>query len=327
MSPILKVNNLHVRYASRLGDVEALSGVDLELNPGEILGIVGESGSGKSTLAKALIQLLPSYGTQIEGEVYFEGVDLLKCKESKLRSIRGKEIGFIFQDPMTSLNPTMKIGDQVIEGYLKHHPHISRKEALSLAVELLTTVGIPHASKRIFDYPHTLSGGMRQKVTIALALISSPKLLIADEPTTALDATVQAQILSFMSSLQSIKKTSILLITHDLSVVAGFCDRVIVMYAGKIVEMASVETLFEKPKHPYTQKLLQTIPRIDFPKDKVLHPIDGNPPLLHRKLQGCAFHPRCPDATQICREKAPPLCRLGDQTFSRCFLSQGENHA
>ncbi len=325
MKNILQVKDLHVHFSSRSGNVNAISGINLVLEEGEILGVVGESGCGKSTMAKALLKLLPQNHTHLEGEVLFDEKNLLTCAEQELRLIRGKEIGFIFQDPMTSLNPTMKIGDQIIEGHLKHNPHIRKKEALSYAVELLNTVGVNHPSKRIFEYPHTLSGGMRQKITIALALASSPKLLIADEPTTALDPTVQAQILSFMSSLQKTKNTSILLITHDLSVVAGFCDRVVVMYAGKIVEVAPVEELFYNPKHPYTQKLLKSIPRIDLPKNQTLFPIEGSPPLLSNSIEGCAFHPRCSEAMPICREKFPSLYPLEKGCHSRCWLCQKES--
>ncbi len=325
MKNILQIKNLHVKFSSRSGDVNAISGVDLEVKPGEFLGIVGESGCGKSTLAKSLLKLLPQNSTHLEGEVLFNEKNLLKLSEQELRFIRGKEIGFIFQDPMTSLNPTMKIGEQIIEGYLKHNPHIRKKAALNYAVELLTTVGISLPAKRIHEYPHTLSGGMRQKVTIALALASSPKVLIADEPTTALDPTVKVQILSFLTNLQKTQNTTILLITHDLSVVAGFCDRVAVMYAGKIVEIAPVEELFYNPKHPYTQKLLQSIPRIDLPKNKMLFPIEGNPPLLNSPIDGCAFHPRCSEALPICREKLPPLHLLKNGCHSRCWLRYKED--
>ncbi|MBX9924321.1 MAG: ABC transporter ATP-binding protein [Rhabdochlamydiaceae bacterium] len=325
MSILLDVKDLHVQFSNRLGEVRAVSGVNFQLKEGEILGIVGESGCGKSTLAKALVHLLPSHSAKMQGEILFQGLDLLKCKEEELLSIRGKEIGFIFQDPMTSLNPTMKIGEQIIEGYLKHHPHISKKEALAYAAELLTTVGISQPSERLFEYPHTMSGGMRQKVTIALALASRPKILIADEPTTALDATIQAQILSFISSLQKLQNTSIILITHDLSVVAGFCDRVIVMYAGQIVEVAPVEELFYDPKHPYTQRLLKTIPRIDLPKDTVLSPIEGSPPLLHMPWKGCAFAPRCLDALPHCKTAEPPLYTMKNECSSRCWLREKES--
>jgi oligopeptide transport system ATP-binding protein len=321
---VLQVINLQVRFSGRSGDVKAVSGVDFELHEGEILGIVGESGCGKSAMAKSLVQLLPSYGVHLEGEVLFDGKNLLQCSEKQLRAIRGKEIGFVFQDPMTSLNPTMTIGDQIIEGFLKQNPHTSRKEALSHAIELLNIVGISRAPERVFEYPHTLSGGMRQKITIALALSCSPKILIADEPTTALDPTVQAQILSFISSLQKSKKTSILLITHDLSVVAGFCDRVIVMYAGKIVEVAPVEELFYNPKHPYSQRLLQAIPRIDLPKDRTLFPIDGNPPLLNNPIEECAFEPRCLTSLPVCKEKLPALNLVERGCRSRCWLHHKE---
>ncbi len=322
---LLEVKNLDVRFSHRLGEVRAVSGVNFQLKEGEILGIVGESGCGKSTLAKALVRLLPSPQTKIQGEILFQGIDLVQSKEKELLSIRGKEIGFIFQDPMTSLNPTMTIGEQIVEGYLKHHPNIQKKEAFNYASELLSTVGIANPSERLFEYPHTLSGGMRQKVTIAIALASQPKILIADEPTTALDATVQAQILSFIGSLQKSQNTSIVLISHDLSVVAGFCDRVIVMYAGEIVEVAPVEKLFYSPKHPYTQRLLKAIPRIDLPRDAVLAPIEGSPPLLHMPWKGCSFAPRCLNALSHCKIAAPPLYSLNNACYSRCWLSEKES--
>ena len=325
MNSSLKVKDLHVHFASRLGDVKALSGIDLEIHPGEILGIVGESGCGKSTLAKALIKLLPSYGVQIKGEVHFEGKELLKCTEQELRSIRGKEIGFIFQDPMTSLNPTMKIGDQVIEGYLKHNPHVPRKEALSYAIEMLTIVGIPQASERVFEYPHTLSGGMRQRVMIAMALACNPKILIADEPTTALDVTIQAQILDLMIKLKEEFGSAVILITHDLGIIADTAKNVVIMYAGKIVETADVKTIFANPLHPYTQGLLKSVPRVDKAAEnhkvkRRLHEIHGIVPSLYNLPKGCYFHPRCPFVMDICREKEPELKSVSDGHSASCWM-------
>jgi oligopeptide/dipeptide ABC transporter ATP-binding protein len=324
MTPLLSVQNLHVDFFTRHGLIKAVSGVDFSLYPGEILGIVGESGCGKSAMAKALTKLLPDRTSKMQGSVLFEETNLLHCSEKKLQSIRGKKIGMIFQDPMTCLNPTLKVGEQVIEGYRKHHPHIPYKEAFQHALDMLKAVGIPDPSVRFSAYPHTLSGGMRQKATIALALASKPQLIIADEPTTALDVTVQAQILTFMKSFQKAQGTSILLITHDLSLVAGFCDRVLVMYAGKIVEEAPVEELFYHPKHPYTQRLLQAIPRIDLPLNQTLLPIDGMPPLLHEEPKGCAFFPRCLQAQPLCKQNPPPLLQLTNQSYCRCWLHDKE---
>ncbi|HSX12496.1 MAG TPA: ABC transporter ATP-binding protein, partial [Rhabdochlamydiaceae bacterium] len=285
---LLKVSNLQVSFRLHKRLLKAVRGVSFTLNEGEILGIVGESGSGKSAMAKALVKLLPN-SALISGEVLFQGEDLIPWTEKQMQKVRGKQIATIFQDPITSLNPTLKIGTQIMEGYLRHHRHISRKEAKNYAIELLELVGIPHPEERIEEYPHTLSGGMRQRVMIALALASKPKILIADEPTTALDVTIQAQILDLMKKITEKTGTSIILITHDMSVVAGFCDRVMVMYAGKIVETAPVMPLFEVPRHPYTKRLLESIPRLDMPRDKPLLPIEGSPPDLSREMTGCAF--------------------------------------
>lgn len=327
MSSILEVKNLSVEFLTRNGNIEAVSGINFTLKKGEILGIVGESGCGKSAMAKALTKLVPKGSTKLQGEVLFKGKNLLEASESTLQSIRGKEVGMIFQDPMTSLNPTLRVGEQIIEGYLKHNPKISREEAFSYAKELLHSVGISHPEIRIFEYPHTLSGGMRQKITIALALATRPELIIADEPTTALDVTIQTQILAFMKSFQESQKSSILLITHDLSVVAGFCDKVIVMYAGKIVESSSVEELFYCPKHPYTQRLLKAIPRVDLPKSHPLVPIEGTPPSLTSAFSGCAFYPRCSKAMLICKQKTPSLKQVGHACYSRCWLHEQEHHS
>lgn len=312
----MKVTDLEVTFHSGGRKFRAVRGISFEVFEGEILGVVGESGCGKSAAVKALIKLLPEHSTEISGEVIFDNQNLTQCSEKQLQKIRGKDIGMIFQDPMTSLNPTLKIGNQIIEGYLRHHPHISVKDAKQYAIELLAQVGIPQPETRINEYPHTLSGGMRQRAMIALALASKPKLLIADEPTTALDVTIQAQILDLLKQIQQKTKTSILLITHDLSVVASICDRVLVMYAGQIVESATVEELFENPKHPYTIKLLQSIPRLDKSQDHPLIPIEGTPPSLSEQIPGCAFCDRCSHAMNICRLQSPPVF----DNRSRCWL-------
>jgi oligopeptide transport system ATP-binding protein len=320
MKTLLEVQDLHVSFLNHGQPLQAVSGVDFIVREGETLGIVGESGCGKSATAKALVKLFPSHNTSFQGQVLYEGQNLLLFTERQMQNIRGKEIGMIFQDPMTSLNPTLKIGTQIIEGYRRHHPDVSYSMALSYAIEMLELVGIPQASQRIHEYPHTLSGGMRQRVMIALALACKPKLLIADEPTTALDVTIQAQILSLMKTIQQKTQTSIILITHDLSVIAGFCDRVIVMYAGKIVETALVEDLFYRPKHPYTQRLLQAIPKINLPKDQPLIPIEGSPPNLTSSIEGCSFYPRCPHAMNICPQKQIHLVQVSAEHHSRCWL-------
>jgi oligopeptide/dipeptide ABC transporter ATP-binding protein len=319
MSPLLEVKDLHVSFESQGETFKALRGVSFTLNRGERLGIVGESGCGKSVLVKSLTRLLPETTSSIDqGQAVYEGRNLLRCSEPELQRVRGKEISMIFQDPMTSLNPTLKIGTQILEGFLQHHPQTTGKEAHQRMIHLLTMVGISEPEKRAEEYPHTLSGGLRQRVMIALALAAEPKLLIADEPTTALDVTVQAQILSLMQEIQ--KEKSIILITHDLSVVAGFCDRVLVMYAGKIVEDAPVDQLFSNPQHPYTQRLLQSLPRLDLPPDTPLLPIPGSPPDLSKPLSGCAFCPRCPHAMNICQTEIPPHFLVQENHHSACFL-------
>jgi len=310
MEPLLEVKDLHVSFKMQQELLKAVQGISFSIHSHEILGIVGESGCGKSAAAKALIQLLPTHSAVISGEVLFQNSNLLEYSESQMQKIRGKEIGMIFQDPITSLNPTMKIGQQIVEGYLLHHKGARFSEAKDYALHLLDLVGIPHAISRISEYPHTLSGGMRQRVMIALALAAKPKLIIADEPTTALDITIQAQILDLMRDIKEKTGTSFILITHDMSVVAGYCDRVLVMYSGKMVEKASVNDIFACPGHPYTQGLLQSISRLDMEKDAPLVPIEGSPPNLMENISGCAFCPRCKYALPICKEKSPQLNAL-----------------
>lgn len=319
MNKLLDVRNLHVKFHTLGGVLHAVRGIDFSLFEGETLGIVGESGCGKSATAKALMQLNPRHTSELCGEIVYDNHDLATYSEGKMQKIRGKEIGMIFQDPMTSLNPTTKVGVQIMEGYLRHFPSTSYKAARQIALETLHQVGIPHPEERFEAYPHTLSGGMRQRAMIAVALACKPKILLADEPTTALDVTIQAQILDLLQQIQQKTKTSILLITHDMSVVAKMCDRVIVMYAGKIVESANVEQLFASPKHPYTKRLLTAIPRLNQPKDHPLTPIEGTPPNLCHPLKGCGFCARCPDAMQICAKIQPPFLSITPEHFTACF--------
>ncbi|MGC1879313.1 MAG: ABC transporter ATP-binding protein [Rhabdochlamydiaceae bacterium] len=317
MNKLLEVKNLHVKFHSFGGALHAVRGINFSLFEGETLGIVGESGSGKSATAKALIQLNPRHSSEFAGEVLYQGQNLLSLSERKMQEIRGREIGMIFQDPMTSLNPTSKVGGQIMEGYLRHFPNTSRAAAKKIAIDTLREVGIPE--ERFEAYPHTLSGGMRQRAMIGIALACKPKIILADEPTTALDVTIQAQVLDLLKAIQKASKTSILLITHDMSVIAKMCDRVIVMYAGQIVEYAPVDQLFSHPKHPYTQRLLFAIPRLDQPKDHPLFPIEGTPPNLSNPLKGCGFCARCPDAMKICIQGQPPLLEVGSNHFSACY--------
>lgn len=324
MTPLLSVKDLHVTFKLQKQELQAVRGVSFTIYEEEILGIVGESGCGKSATAKALVKLLPAHSSVISGEVIYKGENLLNYTEKEMQKIRGKELGMIFQDPMTSLNPTMKIGDQIVEGYLHHIKNGTRKEARAYAIQLLELVGIPQAFTRIDQYPHTLSGGMRQRVMIALALAAKPKLIIADEPTTALDVTIQAQILDLMQEIKKKTGTSFILITHDMSVVAGYCDRVLVMYSGKVIERSTVDHLFAKPSHPYTQGLLQSIPRLDMPPDQPLIPIEGSPPSSVESIQGCAFFSRCKFATDICKSKEPLLREIHQDHHLACWNKESD---
>lgn len=313
---LLEVNALHV-YFSKL---HAVRGIHFTLAEREVIGIVGESGCGKSATAKALTQLFPSRSVRIEGEILYKGRNLRDLSRHEIQKVRGKEIGMIFQDPMTSLNPTMRVGAQIIEALKVHFPRMSPSEMKQKGIAMLEQVGIPSPADRFDAYPHTLSGGLRQRCLIAMALICQPPLLIADEVTTALDVTIQAQILDLLQGLKKTMNMSILLITHDLSIVAHFCDRVLVMYAGKIVEDAPVDALFAHPQHPYTRRLLQAIPRLDQPRHTPLQAIEGMPPNLSLPLPGCAFAPRCHDAMRICVRETPPLYRVGPSHQAACFL-------
>ncbi|MGZ9586078.1 ABC transporter ATP-binding protein [Paenibacillus marinisediminis] len=320
MQPILEVKDLHVSFDVRAGEVQAVRGVSFHVNPGEAVAIVGESGCGKSVTAQSIMRLLPSPPSRVKhGEILFNGIDLLNLKEKDMQAYRGKEIGMIFQDPMTSLNPTMTIGRQITE-VLEKHKKMRRSQAKQRAIEMLSLVGIPNAASRYNQFPHEFSGGMRQRAMIAIALACHPSLLIADEPTTALDVTIQAQILNVMKDLQEKFNTSIILITHDLGIVADLCDRVIVMYAGKVVETGTKWEIFKNPKHPYTKGLLRSLPRIDQQKSEPLIPIHGTPPDLLKPPAGCGFCARCEHAMNICKTHQSELIDISETHQSRCWL-------
>ncbi len=318
---ILDVKNLHVSFDTYAGEVKAIRGVDFHVDKGESLAIVGESGSGKSVTVQTVMQLIPMPPGRIkEGEILFKGKDLVNYSNKDMQSIRGGEIGMIFQDPMTSLNPTMTIGKQIAEGIIAHRG-VSKKEAMKMALDMLKAVHIPNAEERLHAYPHQFSGGMRQRVVIAIALACNPDLLIADEPTTALDVTVQAQILDLMNELKKDTGTSIILITHDLGVVADVAERVVVMYGGEIMEEASVRDIFKDPKHPYTWGLIKSIPRLDIDREKEkLSSIDGTPPDLFNPPKGCPFAPRCEYAMDICKNKKPGMLEGGKGHKVSCWL-------
>ncbi|UOQ86516.1 ABC transporter ATP-binding protein [Gracilibacillus salinarum] len=319
MDPILDVRNLHVTFDTYGGSVQAVRGVNFQLNKGETLAIVGESGSGKSVTTKALMGLVAKPAGRIpEGEILFEGKDLAKLSNKEMQKIRGKDISMIFQDPMTSLNPTMKIGKQIMEGLILHQK-MSKAAAKNRAIELLELVGIPQPDTRINQFPHQFSGGMRQRVVIAIALACNPKMLICDEPTTALDVTIQAQILELMKDIQKKMDTSIIFITHDLGVVANVADRVAVMYAGKIVETGTVDDVFYNPQHPYTWGLLGSMPTVDSTEEK-LTAIPGTPPDLMHPPKGDAFAARNDYALQIDLEEEPPMFQVSDTHYAATWL-------
>jgi len=314
---LLEVKNLSTSFKMKKGIVKAVNRISFNCEQSEILAIVGESGSGKSVTALSIMQLLSENAEITEGEMLYKGEDLLKKTLPEIRAMRGNEISMIFQEPMTSLNPVMRIGDQLAES-IQLHMKLKKKEALARAVEMLEIVGIPSPSERIMDYPHQMSGGMRQRVMIAMALSCNPRLLIADEPTTALDVTIQAQILDLIYRLREKLDMAVLLITHDLGVVAEAADRVVVMYCGRVVEEAKVEALFEKPLHPYTQGLLASIPRADEDKEK-LYMIEGMVPNPMNMPSGCAFSERCTQCMEICREVEPEEIMIGERRV-RCHL-------
>ena len=318
MGPLLTISDLSVTFATDRGRVQALDGVSLDLTAGETLAIVGESGSGKSVTALSILGLLGDSGQVTAGQIEFEGEDLTKVSASRLREIRGNQIAFIFQEPMSSLNPVLTIGTQVAEPIWLHHKK-SWPDAIAEAGELLAKVAIPDAEHRLEDYPHQFSGGMRQRVMIAMALACQPSLIIADEPTTALDVTVQAQILSLLKNLTKGSGSSLILITHDLGVVARYADKVAVMYGGRIVETASARDLYKNPQHPYTKGLMASIPKLDGDPGSRLFTIDGQPPDLSNLPTGCAFHPRCPHAHEACREGKPLLSNVTPTHKRACF--------
>ncbi|QQK09034.1 ABC transporter ATP-binding protein [Miniphocaeibacter halophilus] len=321
MDNILEVKNLAVSFQTFFGEVEAVRNISFNVERGKTLAIVGESGCGKSVTANSIIQLLPKPPALYKnGEVIFNGEDLLKKSEKEMTSIRGNNISMVFQDPMTSLNPTMKVGNQIVEGVRKHKK-ISRDEGKKLAIEMLKTVSVPQPEKRVNQYPHEFSGGMRQRVMIAIAMASKPELLIADEPTTALDVTVQAQILDLMKKLKDEMNTSIILITHDLGVVADIADEIVVMYAGQIIEKGKLNDIYYNTKHPYTRKLLASVPKLNMDKNEELHSIEGSPPDLYMPPKGCSFYDRCDNAMVICEEHMPEFADHGNGHCSCCWLN------
>jgi peptide/nickel transport system ATP-binding protein len=322
MEPLLQVRNLHTHFFAKGGTVKAVNGVSFDLMPGERLAVVGESGSGKSAMAMSLIRLIAFPGRVVEGSIRFDGRELLDMTEPELNTVRGRDIGTVFQDPMSSLNPVMRIGDQLVSP-LSKHLKLSAKEAERRAIELLRLVGIPAAEERLHAYPFELSGGMRQRVMIALAIACRPKLIIADEPTTALDVTIQAQIVELLKSLSQETGSAMLFITHDLGLVARFAQKVAVMYAGRIVEMGDVKQIFHSPKHPYTQCLLRTIPSIDGDRRRRLLQIEGFPPDMRLPIRGCAFRDRCPAAEPQCAMEAPELTERADGHVAACWLDEG----
>lgn len=324
-SPLLEVRNLRTYFSTRAGTVHAVDDISFEINAGETLGLVGESGCGKSMTALSILRLVPApAGRIVSGQIIFEGEDLLTLSDQEMRRTRGSRIGIIFQDPMTSLNPVHRVGDQIAES-ARIHLALPRRAARRRAAELLEAVGIPRAGDRANDYPHQFSGGMRQRVMIAIALACDPALLLADEPTTALDVTIQAQILELIRSLSEQRGMAVMLITHDLGIAAGMCDRVNVMYGGRIVETGGVETMFDRPRMPYTWGLMDSIPGINAERGSELRAIEGMPPDLVDPTKTCQFAPRCRHARDICRESEPELTPRGDLDHAaRCWGTEPE---
>ncbi len=319
-APVLQVKDLKTQFFTDDGVVKAVNGVSFELHPGETLGIVGESGCGKSVTALSILRLVQEPGRIVSGEILFKGDDLLKLSNEEMREIRGKDIAMIFQDPLSSLNPVLNVGFQVEEAMFAHD-RITNKNALGRALELLKQVRIPSAVSRVKDYPHQFSGGMRQRVMIAMGLANKPSILIADEPTTALDVTVQAQILELLRDLNRDTRTAIIMITHNMGVVAGLCQRVIVMYAGQIVEEGPVHEIFHNPQHPYTWSLLRSIPRLDSDRHERLLSIEGLPPDLISPPRGCKFNPRCQFRIDRCLRDDPPLMDVGPKQRAACWVT------
>lgn len=328
--PVLDVRGLKTVFRTRAGDIHAVNNVSFDLRPGELLGVVGESGSGKSVTMMSLMGLLPSPPADVQsGEVLFGGANLLTCSTEHLRSVRGAGIGFIFQDPMTSLNPVFTVGFQIMEP-LRKHMGMDKPQARKRAQELLELVGIPDAARRLKDYPHQFSGGMRQRVMIAIALACDPKVLIADEPTTALDVTIQAQIIELVRELRTKLGMAIVWITHDLGVIAGIADRVMVMYGGQVVEQGPVKTVFANPQHPYTRALMTTVPSVRGARAAKLNVIEGQPPIMKAAPVACAFAPRCTNAFDRCRRENPQRLPVSASHDVACFwdaATGGPRHA
>lgn len=321
---LLRINSLHTYFKTSSGIVKAVNGISLDVKKGEILGVVGESGCGKSVLALSMLRLLPMPPAFFEqGEILFNDVDLLKISDEEIRSIRGDRISMIFQEPMTALNPVYTVGNQLAEVY-RVHRGMNKKEAIAESIVMLEKVGIPAPKSRIKEYPYQLSGGLRQRVMIAMALACQPQLLIADEPTTALDVTIQAQILDLINKLRQEFETAIVLITHDLGVIAEVTDRVMVMYTGNVMESASTEELFERPLHPYTKGLLRSIPSIETTGDNDLYEIKGTVPSLLNLPPGCTFNSRCPISADICKTKKPELREVHPDHFVACWKVENE---
>ncbi len=321
MSPLLEVRNLSVSFRTGEGLLKAVDHISYSVYPGESVSVVGESGSGKSMSAHAVMGLIPRPPGEVSGETIFEGQDLQKLDREALRRIRGAKIAMVFQEPMTSLNPVLSIGTQLREGMIQHLG-LTSKQADSRAVDLLKMVGIPEPERRLIQYPHHFSGGMRQRVMIASAISCEPKLIIADEPTTALDVTIQAQILDLMNAVSKRLNATLILITHNLGIVARYTSRVNVMYAGRIIESATTDEIFARPSHPYTRGLLASVPRIDKPRDEALVPIRGQPPDLTRLLPGCAFTPRCPIAEDRCTRAQPSLDVIAEDHYAACIKAE-----
>ena len=324
---LLEVNDLHISFFTPAGEVKAVGGISYSIDYDEVMGIVGESGSGKSVEAYSIIGLLQSPGKVIGGNITFEGEDVLNFTKDQMTDFRGNRVSMIFQNPMVCLNPVYTIGNQLIEALRAHNKKITKQEAAERAMEMLDLVGINNVEKRMKQYPHEFSGGMRQRVMIAMGLICHPKLLIADEPTTALDVTIQAQILELMKKLQKKTHMGIIFITHNLGVVAEICDKVSVMYAGKMVEQGPVDDIFYRPGHPYTIGLLRSMPRVDADSHERLIPIEGTPVDMLNPPEGCPFAPRCDKAMKICLKKMPPYVELGGGHRSACWLRVAEQQA
>ena len=313
--PLLRVEHLSVGFPSKVGVVQAVTDVSFEVHPAEVLAIVGESGSGKSVTALSIMRL-HAKNTIVTGTIDFDGIDLLGLSEQQMRSVRGRDIAMIFQDPMTALNPVFTVGDQIVEAIQVHHD-TTKKEAWRRAVDLLALVGVPEPKRRASQYPHEFSGGMRQRAMIAMAISNDPKLLIADEPTTALDVTVQAQVMEVLHDVQEATGSAMILITHDLGLVAGAADRIQVMYASRVMETGAIDEIFYESRNPYTLALLDSIPDLEGSKE-ALHPIPGNPPSLLRPPRGCPFAPRCTMTIELCREEVPDMIAVDGPHASRC---------